>query len=331
MKINSAIINPKENIEKKILGNNFLHHILSIRQITREHIETFFKEASVMAASSTAELAEILHGKIFGIMFFQPSTRTRLSFEIAIQKLGGKVAGFSDIKTTRSGDFFQEPIRDVIQVIGQIADCLVIRHFQDFEAWEVSRSPVPLINAGDGGNEHPTQALCDLWSINNALGTIDGTKIGFLGDTECRVIRSTIIGLSKFYIKELLFLLPPDKNISDDTLSFLNQNNISWRLLSTTEDLLKLADVVIMIPFYLGDFTSSVTAGSHVKNRLVDDKYRLTKAKLIKVGRNIPIFHCGPRGDEIDYDLDNLSQVMYFKQIREALFMRMALLKKLIK
>jgi aspartate carbamoyltransferase catalytic subunit len=308
----------------------FPQHLVSIRDISRYQIEGLFREAQYMASASSFVLGKILKDKILGVMFFQASTRTRLSFEVAMLKLGGKVTGFADIKTTRSGDFFKEPFEDVVRVVGGMVDGIVVRHFEaDAVKRAIKLSPVPLISAGDGGNEHPTQALCDLWVLNTALGGIDGARIGLVGDTECRVTRSTLVGLSKFNVKKIVFLTPLDKLISVATIDFLKENNISWECSQDIEDLLAEVDAVSMIPFHLPPLNIQA-ASCGERQTTVDNKYRLNKAKLTKVGRRIPILHCGPRGDEIDFDVDALPNALYFNQVKSSVYLRMALLKNLI-
>lgn len=310
--------------------HQYVENFVSMQQLNRNQIEELFQYSNYISQLDSFKIQKILENKILGVIFFQPSTRTRLSFEIAMQKLGGKVTGFSDIKNTRSGDFYNEALSDVIKVVAQMSDCIVLRHFQSNELQKAAKfSKVPIINAGDGNNEHPTQALCDLWVIHKTFGNIDNLCIGFIGDTECRVMRSTLIGLSKFKIKKLLFLLPPEKKISENTLLFLKENRMTWELVEDIENILSMADLVNFIPFYLSDF-NAVDNNINKRPTVLDDKYRLTRNKIIRLGKNIPILHCGPRGDEIDFDVDDLPQAKYFSQVKDAIFIRMALLNKLI-
>ena len=310
---------------------SFPSHFISMHDVNREQIIDLFLSARLLASSDVAEMQNVLQTKMLGIMFFQPSTRTRLSFEAAVYKLGGNVSGFSDAKVTRSGDFYQESLADAVQVVSQFSDCIVIRHYDSNEIKQVTDlSSVPLINAGNGENEHPTQALSDLWTIYKTFDmSIDGIRVGLAGDSECRVMRSFIIGLAKFRIKKITFLLPPNKNISGKTLLFLEKKNIPWQTVSDIEDLLSESDVINMIPFYLSDFSISSNS-DYRKPKRIKENYRLCKRKILKVGKHIPILHCGPRGMEIDTDIDTLPEMLYFDQIKDAVFMRMALIKKLL-
>ncbi len=307
-----------------------MKHITSMREIERETIERFFRRSEVLLNTEQNKSTQILHNKKLGLIFFQASTRTRLSFETAMLNLGGKNLGFCDVKTTRSGDFFKETLEDAVRVVGQMVDCIIIRHFESNSIERMKKfSPVPLINGGDGSNEHPTQALTDLWTIHRYLGGLDGKCIGLVGSPSTRVMRSLLIGLSQFKIKEILFLLPFKMDLPDETNVLLSNSHIQWKICHDIIDLLEKADVIEMHPINIPDLNRA-TDMIELKNIPVPDCYRITKEKIESVGRCVPILHPGPRLDEMPPTLDDLPQFLYFQQVRNSIFMRMTLLDELI-
>ncbi len=174
--------------------------ILTLKGYSKEDIELVFEVAKkmepiVLNRSRTSLLAD----KVLGLSFFQSSTRTRISFESAMVRLGGAYVGFADAKTTRAGDYYTESLEDVIRMMDCYADFIVIRHHQDLapaRAAEVSEAPI--INAGDGYNEHPTQGLLDMYTILRTKGTLDGLKIAIIGDMNMRVLHSLPLGLAHY-------------------------------------------------------------------------------------------------------------------------------------
>jgi aspartate carbamoyltransferase catalytic subunit len=303
---------------------------MSINALSRTEIEYIFKQSEVMSKKKLNETRTILQEKKLGLMFYQASTRTRFSFEAAMLNLGGQVLGFSEISSIRSGDFFKESLEDTIQVVAQMVDCIVLRHPSTAAVNNAFMlSPVPVINGGDGSNEHPTQALLDLWMIHKYLGSLDGIKIGLVGDASTRVIRSILLGLSKFKPQKILFLLPPHAQLPDDMKLLLMNNNIAYQFYDDICDLLKEADALEMLPIHLPDLTSSDNRQT-AEGLVTADRYRLTKEKIIKTGSIVPILHPGPRLDEMSPDVDDLPQTLYFKQVKSSVFLRMVLLEELI-
>jgi aspartate carbamoyltransferase catalytic subunit len=157
-----------------------MRHAATLRGWKRDDYEALFEHAGWMAEQTRADLTRIAPGMLLGTLFYQNSTRTRLSFEAAAHRIGGSAVGFSDVSTTRAGDFYQESLDDTVRVIGRYADILVLRHTNDDAAERAaSISPVPVISAGTGDREHPTQALLDLWVLRDKLDKLDGAVIGY--------------------------------------------------------------------------------------------------------------------------------------------------------
>ncbi|EKD74863.1 MAG: aspartate carbamoyltransferase catalytic subunit [uncultured bacterium] len=305
-------------------------HITSMKFFNRASVENLFLSAEKMLFIKPEEAKQLLKNKTLGVLFYQSSTRTRLSFETAMQKLGGAVIGFADPTMTRSEGFFHETLEDVIQVVSQLADCLIIRHFQPEFIKTLLTKPgiAPIINAGDGSNEHPTQALSDLWTIHRYYGGIDGLRIGLAGDMTTRVLRSMLLGLTLFQPKELLFL-PSSGRLPKETLSLLEKTSLPWKLYQNINELLTNADVIEMLPFYLPNLNKAGN-NSAPNNLATPDHYRLTKEKIEKTQSSAIILHPGPRLDEIATDVDLLPQMLYFKQAKNAVYIRMALLNKIM-
>lgn len=308
----------------------FPRHILSLRELDRSQIESLFSDALAISKERPGDIQSVLAGKVLGVMFFQPSTRTRLNFEVSMIRLGGSVIGFSDVKVTRGGDFFNESLEDMVRMVGGMTDGIVLRHYEDNAAQRVSGiSPVPIINAGDGGNEHPTQALCDLWMLWAVVGKIDGTKVALIGDPGCRATRSMLIGLLKFNVGEVLFLPPSGVGLPEDVRDMLMRANTGWRVHANMDNIIAEADIIWMIPFVLPSFNSPRVDGLSEQGPL-EGKFRLTSQKIRAAGRRPFILHTGPRGRELDTDLDDLPEMLYFRQVRAAIPLRMAILAKMM-
>lgn len=305
-------------------------HLISTADLAVEQVEELFDRAAWIAAQPTGELLDLLAGRVLGMLFYQNSTRTRLSFEAAMQRLGGTVLGFDDVRTTRAGDFFQESLADTAAVIGQYVDALVLRHTEDGAAARAAAaSPVPVINGGDGANEHPTQALLDAWMMRRLLGTLTGACIGLVGDPACRDFRSLIQLLTTLGISEILSLPAPGTDLVEDQLQTLKAAGVGWRPVGSVDDLLVHADVISMLPVQLPTFHLGTTDAPDERPP-VEDRYRLTRDKLTHTPRRVPVLHVGPRGQELPPEVDDLDCVHYLAQARAGMHLRAALLEFLI-
>lgn len=304
-------------------------HLISMKDLNRLTQECFFAVAHRFSQLEPHRICELLKGKVVGTLFYQPSTRTRLNFHSALQRLGASVIGFSDPATTRAGDYYQESLEDVVAFTGQLCDMLVLRHHETGSAQRaVHVSPVPLINAGDGYNEHPTQALGDIWTMHKELNGLDEKVIGMIGDLAIRSLRSITIGLSEFNIKKLLFLLPPSLQIPSEIVDRLKNKNIAWELVEHAEELLNKADLIETIgvrhPNHNLKFDKALVG------EITAEKYLLTSELIRKNKRYIPILHPGPRTDEISCDVDKLDNAAYFRQANNGMWMRMAIMSGLL-
>lgn len=307
-----------------------LAHLTSAGDVTREQAQWLFTRAEWMARQPAGHLRGILSGRLLGSLFYQNSTRTRLSFEAAMHRLGGSVIGFDDVRTTRAGDFFAESLPDTVRVVGQYVDCIALRHTADGAASDAAGlSPVPVINAGDGANEHPTQALLDVGLLHRLLGDLTGTRIGLVGDPGCRDFRSLVRLLPLFGVAEAVFLPAPATGVGPAERQALRRGNVAWSQVGDVTDLLKACDAICMLPVDLPTFHVG-TAEPPRQRKPLPNCYRLSRHKLLGAPRQVPVLHVGPRGEELPPAVDDLPCVHYFEQARYGLYLRAALLEVLI-
>lgn len=307
------------------LGELLPRDVISLRGLGRAAIEAVFRAAQCLERAAAASYARTLKGKIGVVMFYQPSTRTRLNFESAILRLGGAVTGFADAKTTRAGDYYQESLDDVIRFSGELGDILVLRHFDTGAAQRAAAmSPVPLISAGDGYNEHPTQGLGDLWTMHKLLGGLDGATIALVGDANIRSLKSIIFGLAAFRPRKLILVPPPLKEVPKVTADSLNDAGIPWEIGDDVNGLVSTVDLIETIGIRHPNHNAPIDQSKDEK--ATPERYRLKRAAFEKSGRAAWILHPGPRSDEIENAIDALPQARYFEQARNGLFVRMALI-----
>lgn len=302
-------------------------HLVSTRDLELDEIHSLFERARWIRGLSKIEIGELRRNALIGIMFYQNSTRTRLSFEAAIRRIGGTSVGFSDPSITRAGDFFRESTVDTAKVIGSYACCIVIRHPQTGIAETISHvSRVPIINGGDGSNEHPTQALLDLWMMEEAIGPLEGRIIGLVGDPSCRDFRSLFFLLARTRVGKILILAPDGAAIPDDVEDDLSKAQVKVEFCEDIRELLARADTIDMLPFVLPDFSKSrVLPSDSILD--IEDRFKLSREKLLRVSnRNLHIFHVGPRGPEMPPEVDECPAIKYFPQVEAGVFMRSAIL-----
>jgi aspartate carbamoyltransferase catalytic subunit len=289
--------------------------IISIKDFSREDLIYFLK----VAKKFEGYRKPILDGSVLATLFFEPSTRTRLSFEAAMTQLGGRVIGFADpnVSSAKKG----ETLHDGIKVIGGYCDVIVIRHPEAGSAKEAAdATTTPIINGGDGPNQHPTQTLLDLYTIKKEKGRITGLNVGFVGDLKYgRTVHSLADALSKFNCK-MSFVSPPSLRMPKKQLDELSSRGISF---VEEEDLDKVSqqiDVLYATRIQKERFPSEKEYNK-VKNSYVLDKNLLGKTK-----KDVRIMHPLPRVNEIHPNLDPYRQAVYFKQAHNGVIVRKALL-----
>ncbi len=299
-------------------------NLLSMNDINLNFINNLFEQANrYERALKNNKIIKDLNGKVLATLFYQPSTRTRMSFASAMFRLGGQVIDMGGPKVARTDDYFDESMADTIKYISQYSDAMVMRHYENFAVEKASNiTNIPMINAGDGTNEHPTQALLDLYTMTKELGGLDNKIIGIGGDINCRVIRSIVMGLEKFDIKKIIFLLPNGEELNSDILHLLKNTNYS--IVHNVERILEQADILDIIPFELPDFNSAYS-------EKVDNKPQLPNNLIVSKDKfnnknTIPVLSPGPREDELSSDTDGMSNVIFTKQAYNRMLIRMSLL-----
>ena len=265
--------------------------------------------------------ADRLKGQILATIFYEPSTRTRLSFESAMLRLGGGVISTENAKEFSSA-IKGETVEDTIRIVESYADAIVIRHYdQGAAARAAAVSSVPVLNAGDGPGEHPTQALLDLYTMRHELGRVDGLKVALVGDLKYgRTARSLALLLRETSDAELIFVAPPTAPMGDDIRAALDQAKVSFRDEPSLEAALGEVDVVYQTRIQKERFESPDDYEA-AKGRYIID------ARLMKsMQPGAILLHPLPRVDEISTDVDPDPRAAYFRQAQNGVYVRMALL-----
>lgn len=297
-----------------------MNHILDSRQFDRPYLERLFALALDLGEKPRA----LLTGKIMATLFYEPSTRTRLSFESAMHRLDGGVISTPDANANSSA-VKGETIEDTAKIVSQYADVIVIRHpEQGAAARAAAVSDVPVINAGDGAGQHPTQALLDLYTLTRELPAIDGATIAVVGDLKNgRAARSFVYLLGKYAPKELIFVSPPELAMGTDIKQYLTDIGIPFR---ESEDLEEAhnADAIYQTRIQKERF------GSEEEYDRFKGRYIITAEYAAAMKENAAILHPLPRVDEITQEVDASPHAAYFKQARYGVHVRMALLRTLL-
>jgi aspartate carbamoyltransferase catalytic subunit len=291
--------------------------IVSIKDFTREEIDFILKTAASMEQTAKKG-SDMLHGKILATLFFEPSTRTRLSFESAMNKLGGTAIGFAEPKVAaiKKG----ENLADTIRVVDNYADVMVLRHPLEGAARLAAEfASVPVINAGSGAEEHPTQALLDLYTILKEKGTIDGLNITLMGDLRYgRTVHSLAYALSLYNVK--LFLVSPELLHMRREVSSLIKKKIKVAEGTKIEDFLPETDVLYVTRIQEERFPDPAEYAK------VSGTYKIDVPTLKNAKEDMIIMHPLPRVDEIDPEVDNTLHARYFQQVWNGIVTRIALL-----
>lgn len=297
-------------------------HIISADQFrNRRILEEIFSLADRIRNPDADKLGEVLKNKIMATLFYEPSTRTRFSFESAMLRLGGSV-----ISTESAGHFSSaikgETLEDTIKIAGSYADVIVLRHHEIGSAKKAAEiSSVPIINAGDGSGEHPTQAVLDIYTIWKEFGRIDNIKIALIGDLLYgRTIHSLIHLLSLSKNVELYLISPPQLKLPDEYKKFLNKYKIKFYEFNSIRGDAMRSDVFYITRVQKERFASDENY-EKIKNLFVIDKKFMRQ-----INRKAIIMHPLPRVNEINPEIDSDKRAAYFRQAQNGLYVRMALL-----
>ncbi len=300
-----------------------LQHVVESQQFDRNLLELVFTTADMMKADLQGErkLAKFLDGKIMASLFYEPSTRTRFSFESAMRRLGGEV-----ITTENAREFSSaakgESLADSTRIINDYADVIVMRHNEAGSAIRASEiSRIPIINAGDGAGQHPTQALLDVYTIADSFPGMSGLKIALVGDLRYgRTVRSLSYLLTKYDDVDLIFVAPPVCKMEQDIKKYLDKYQVPWR----EED--DLAAVVGEVDCIYMTRVQKERCHSAEDYQTAASKYILTPELVGRMRPDSIIMHPLPRVDEIPPEVDSAPQARYFEQAQNGLYIRMALL-----
>jgi len=288
-------------------------------------ITDFSKEEYLKIMNLAREFEEnpnqdLLKGKVVASLFFEPSTRTRLSFETAISRLGGRIIGFADPDSSSASK--GETLHDTIKMVSNYADLIVMRHpLEGAARYAAEVSSVPVINAGDGANQHPSQTLLDMYSILKTQGTLDNLNIFMVGDLKYgRTVHSLLMAMSEFENPIFNFIAPTVLEMPEEYKLFLREKGIKYFEHKEFTDIISAADIIYMTRVQKERFSDPIEY-EQVKN-----VYILRNAMLEKTKSNVKILHPLPRVNEIHPDVDSNDKAYYFEQARNGVFAREAII-----
>ena len=291
-------------------------------------IDDFTKEEIIEILDMAKEfekqpIRDLLRNRVIATLFFEPSTRTRLSFESAINKLGGKIIGFADasISSVTKG----ESLHDTIRMVSSYSDLIVMRHQLEGSARYASEiSSVPIINAGDGTNQHPTQTMLDLYSIRKTQGTLDNLNIFMVGDLKYgRTVHSLMMAMSRWNTT-FNFISPEELKMPDENKIYLENLGLKYYEHSDFTDIISRADIIYMTRVQKERFSDPI------EYEKVKNVYVLKNSMLANTKPNMRILHPLPRVNEISTDVDSSSKAYYFEQALNGVFTRQAILCKVL-
>ena len=301
-----------------------MKHLIDIMELTTAEIDQMVDTAKDIIANP-AKYAEKCKGKKLATLFFEPSTRTRLSFEAAMYELGGNVLGFSEAQSSSAAK--GESVADTIRTVGAYADIIAMRHPKEGAPMVASRkSTVPIINAGDGGHNHPTQTLTDLLTISREKGRFNNLTIGLCGDLKFgRTVHSLISAMSRYENVKFILISPDELRIPEYLKhEVLEKNNLEYVETTDLEGAMPELDVLYMTRVQRERFFNEQ---DYIR---LKDSYILTPDKLENAKEDLSILHPLPRVNEISIAVDDDPRARYFEQVLNGKYIRMALILKLL-
>jgi len=303
-----------------------LYHIIKAQQFNRDLLDKLFSVAAKMEEIALESGSNILKGKTMATIFYEPSTRTRLSFEAAMIKLGGEVISTENAKEFSSAAK-GESLEDTIRIVGSYSDIIILRHFESGAAERASKvSPVAVINAGDGPGQHPTQALLDIYTIKKEIGKLDGISIAMVGDLAySRTVRSLAYLLTKYNDVKIYFVAPEVVEMREDIKSYLTKHKVFFSEETNLEKISAKVDVIYQTRIQKERFGEKIQDYEKAKDKYIIDKNILKVMKKTAI-----IMHPLPRVVEIKTEVDRDPRAAYFRQAQNGLYIRMALLKMIL-
>lgn len=300
-----------------------MRHLMSPLDFTTQELERLFDLAGDIERNP-AGYAHACEGKILATCFYEPSTRTRLSFESAMTRLGGRVIGFSDAASSSASK--GESVSDTIRVISCYADICAMRHPKEGAPMVAAeRSRIPVINAGDGGHQHPTQTLTDLLTIRSLKGRLGGFTIGLCGDLKFgRTVHSLINALVRYEDVTFLFISPEELRVPDYITDMLKEKKVPY------EEVIRLEEVMPRLDFLYMTRVQKERFFNEEDYIRLKDFYILDKAKMDLAGKDMLVLHPLPRVNEISVEVDDDPRAAYFRQAQYGVYVRMALILTLL-
>ncbi len=300
-----------------------MRHLMNPLDFTVEELDKLFDLANDME-KNPAKYAEVCHGKKLATCFYEPSTRTRLSFEAAMMNLGGNVLGFSSADSSSAAK--GESVSDTIRVISSYADICAMRHPKEGAPMvAASRSKIPVINAGDGGHQHPTQTLTDLLTIRSLKGRLGNFTIGLCGDLKFgRTVHSLIEALCRYEGIKFIFISPDELKVPDYIIELLNNKKIEYTEVISLEEVMPELDLLYMTRVQRERFFNEE---DYIR---LKDFYILNKSKMELAKEDMLVLHPLPRVNEISVEVDDDPRAAYFEQAQYGVYVRMALIYTLL-
>lgn len=297
--------------------NKLSKGLVSIDDITKDDILSLIESAAEFEKNPNRRLLE---GKVVATLFFEPSTRTRLSFETAVNRLGGRIIGFSDAMSTSTSK--GESLKDTIKMVANYVDLIVMRHHLEGAArYATEVTHIPVINAGDGANQHPTQTMLDLYSIAKTQGTLNDLTIALVGDLKYGRTVHSLLQAMRHFNPHFVFVACDELRMPDQYKRLLDKHGVEYS--ESTEfspEIINSSDIVYMTRVQRERFTDIM------EYERVKDRYSLHNEMLRDAKPNLRILHPLPRVNEINPDVDNNPKAYYFEQARNGLFMRQAII-----
>ncbi|WFA08149.1 aspartate carbamoyltransferase [Tissierella sp. Yu-01] len=299
-------------------------NLVDPRDFTTEELDSIFAFTKEII-NRPEEFAHLCDGKILGTLFYEPSTRTRFSFEAAMLRLGGKVIGFSEpgSSSVKKG----ESLADTLRTVGSYADIIAMRHHKEgAPQYGAKYCPVPLINAGDGGHQHPTQTLTDLYTILESKGSLNNLTIGFCGDLQFgRTVHSLIKAMSRYENIRFILISPIELQVPEYIKTeVLGQHGLNYVEGERLEDVIGELDILYMTRVQKERFFNEA---DYIR---LKDSYILDLRKLESAKDDLAILHPLPRVNEISMEVDADPRAKYFQQVKNGMYVRMALIAKLL-
>ncbi|MEM2939971.1 MAG: aspartate carbamoyltransferase [Thermoproteota archaeon] len=293
--------------------------LVSLTDFTRREIEKVFKQADIFLEAKLTPL-RLLDGKILAAAFFEPSTRTRLSFEAAMHRLGGDVIGFSSVEGTSLAK--GESVEDTVRMLDNYSDIIVVRHGEDGIMRKLAKiAEHPVVNAGEGQSSHPTQTLIDLYTIIKEKKSVEGLSYGVMGDLKhARTAKDFMRGLSIFGVKEISLIAPSSLMPREEFLKELEEKGVTLRKYGDIEKAIGELDILYVVRLQVERF-SDINEAERLKK-----SYVITAKKLERARKSLMVLHPLPRVDEVSSDVDSTPHAAYFKQVFYSIPVRMAVL-----